>query len=267
MNQFAKNRAICLLLNILLMFSACGKPVDETAQNNANVLPTAAVNVNNQAAPVQKTPQFPNLQTEILDRKNSASDAPVGKFDFKNYTYPLPRGWQDKDSKDITLENGSRRMSEDQIGMSYVTTKFGDVTGDGQDEAFVILKIVTAGAAIPQAVYVFTWKNDSPELIWTFRTGDRTDGGLKNLAAENGEVIVELYGQDRFILGEVETMKITGDEEQLCCPDFFTRTFYKWNGRNFLMQGKRKTYSISDPSLPPVENKGDLVNQENQRKR
>ena len=236
-------------------------------------LPERIVKVEPTALPVveptftPQTPKFPNLQTELLDNRNAISDTSIGKFDFKNYTYPLPRGWQDKDGKDVTLQNGSRRMSEEHIGMSYVTTKFGDVTGDGQDEAFVILKIVTAGAAIPQSVNVFTWKNGAPELIWIFRTGDRTDGGLKNLFAENGEVVIELYGQDRFILGEVETSRITGDEEQLCCPDFFSRTRYKWNGRNFLVQGKRQTYSITDQNASPLENMGDLVNQENQRKR
>ena len=236
-------------------------------QNKANVLqPTVAVtNTNTNPPKPEQTAKLPNLQTEILNGKNNTTDSPIGKFDFKNYTYPLPRGWQDKDSKDITLENGTRRMSEDQIGMSYVTTKFGDVTGDGQDEAFVILRIDTAGAAIPQSVYVFTWKDAKPEPIWNFRTGDRTDGGLKTLRAENGNLVVELYGQDRFILGEVETMKITGDEENLCCPAFFTRTYYKWNGSGFRMQGKRETYSMEDPDAPPVENKGDLVNQPNKR--
>ena len=255
-----------LILVCLCVFSTCGKLADKAVQNGSNVQPTIAVNVNNEVK-VEKTPKFPNLQAELLDKKNSTSDTPIGKFDFKNYTYPLPRGWQDIDSKDVTLENGSRRMSEKQIGMAYVATKFGDVTGDGQPEAFVILKIVTAGAAIPQAVYVFSWKNDAPELIWTFRTGDRTDGGLKNVYAENGEVGIELYGQDRFILGEVETSKITGDEEQLCCPESFTRTRYKWNGKNFLMQGKRETRSVSDPNAPAIENKGDLVNEQNKRRK
>ena len=255
-----------LILGCLCVFSTCGKLADKAVQNNSNVQPTLPI-IANKEVKVEKTPKFPNLQTELLDKKNSTSDAPIGKFDFKNYTYPLPRGWQDIDSKDVTLENGSRRMTEDQIGMSYITTKFGDVTGDGQDEAFVVLKIVTAGAAIPQSVYVFTWKNDAPELVWTFRTGDRTDGGLKNVYAENGEVVIELYGQDRFILGEVETMKITGDEEQLCCPESFTRTRYKWNGRNFLMQGKRETRAVSDPNAPAVENKGDLINEQNRRRK
>ena len=97
-------------------------------------------------------------------------------------------------------------------------------------------------------------------MIWYFRTGDRADGGLKDLRAENGELIVELYGQDRFILGETETGKITGDEEQLCCPPFFTRSVYKYNGKDFLMQKKRLTFSAEDPNAAPVENMADKVN-------
>ncbi len=78
-------------------------------------------------------------------------------------------------------------------------------------------------------------------------------------------MIVELYGQDRFLLGETETGKITGDEEQLCCPTYFTRTAYKWNGKNFLMQRKRLTYSTADLSTTPLENYGDVVNAANSK--
>jgi hypothetical protein len=124
----------------------------------------------------------------------------------------------------------------------------------------VVLKVETGGSAVPQLVYVFTWKSDGPELIWPFRTGDRADGGLKDIRAENGELVVELYGQDRFLLGQTETGRITGDEEQLCCPTHFTRTRYKWNGNTFQMNKKRLTYSIADKHTPPLENYGDVVN-------
>jgi hypothetical protein len=226
------------------------------------------------------TSGIPNLQSEILDDRNKTTTSPIGNFDFKNYTYQLPRGWQNPDgTAEITLTNGrvapvqgkvvKEEMTDDEkaqvkqrrrIGMSYVTTKFIDATGDGEDEAVVILKVETGGSAIPQIVHVFTWKDGKPELLWPFRTGDRADGGLKDIRVENGLLIVELYGQDRFILGQTETGKITGDEEQLCCPTFWTRSFYKWNGKNFLMQGKRLTHSVADPHLPPLENLGDKVN-------
>ena len=97
-------------------------------------------------------------------------------------------------------------------------------------------------------------------MLWYFRTGDRADGGLKDIRPENGMLLIELYGQDRYMLGEVETGKITGDEEQLCCPTHFTRTIYKWNGRNFIRQGDRLTFATADASLAPVKNMGDIVN-------
>lgn len=224
------------------------------------------------------SPAIPKLQAELLDDRNKTTTSPIGSFDFRNFSYPLPRGWENPDGSDITLVNGRRDpvmvntdvdSSDDEkmlakadrrIGMSYVTTKFMDVNGDGQDEALVILKIETAGSAIPQVVYVYSWKDGKPELFWNFRTGDRADGGLKDVRVENGLLVVELYGEDRFLLGQMETGKITGDYEQLCCPTYFTRTVYKWNGKSFLMQGKRLTYSVSDPNAAPVENMGEIVN-------
>ncbi|MBV9217104.1 MAG: hypothetical protein JO053_13110 [Acidobacteria bacterium] len=253
---------------------ACSRP----AANTNSAPPVAQLPPSPEPA-ATVTPGPPKLQAELLDNRDKTTTSPIGKFDFKNYTYELPRGWQNPDgSTDITLVNGrvapkttqtdetmdpdekALAKSERRIGMSYVTTKFLDMTGDGQDEAVVILKIETEGSAIPQVAYVFAWKDWKPELIWPFRTGDRADGGLKDIRVENGLVVVELYGQDRFILGQTETSKVTGDEEQLCCPLYFTRSFYKWNGNAFLMQGKRLTYPMGQPNAIPEENVADRVN-------
>jgi hypothetical protein len=276
-----KEIAAYIAIAILLFASSC-------SQTSADAKPE--VHAESAAPPAAPQPSpspssdIPNLQTELLDNRHKETDSPLGTFDFKNFTYPLPRGWQNPDGTDLTLADGrrlpvSRFINDDmedeekaearamrRIGMSYVTTKYFDVTGDGEDEAIVILKVETTGNAVPQLVYVYGWKENQPELLWNFRTGDRADGGLKDMRIENGEVVIELYGQDRFILGEAETGKVTGDEEQLCCPTYFTRTFYKWNGRNFAMQRKRLTYSVADPSAPPLENYGDVVNAKNQKK-
>jgi hypothetical protein len=248
--------AVFLLLVGVSLFSACGGKV-ETAPSQTNVAPTVAVSPTVAPEP-SSSPKIPNLQTELTDERNKTTASPIGKFDFKNYTYPLPRGWQDSDGGEAELVGGKRamEMSEDvkKIGLSFVTTKFLDITGDGQDEAIVILKIETGGGAIPQLVYVFTWKNEEPEMIWYFRTGDRADGGLKDIRVENGEVNIELYGQDRYIVGELDTAKVTGDEEQLCCPTYFTRSRYKRNGNVFQIQGKRLTFSVANKNAPPIEN-------------
>jgi hypothetical protein len=270
-----KEIAVSIAIAVLLFASACTRSTE--TEPNAVHAETAALEAVAEPSP-SPSPDIPNLQAELLDDRHKTTATPLGSFDFKNFTYPLPRGWQNPDGTDLTLTDGrrlpvSKFINDDmedeekaearatrRIGMSYVTTKYFDVTGDGQDEAIVILKVETTGNAIPQLVYIYEWKDGKPELVWNFRTGDRADGGLKDMRVENGEFVLELYGQDRFLLGETETGKITGDEEQLCCPLFFTRTFYKWNGRNFLMQRKRLTYSLADSSAPPLENYGDVMN-------
>jgi hypothetical protein len=262
---------ICLAISLL---ASCRSPV----QNNQNTLPLPLATPSTPSPSPSTTPAIPNLQSELLDDRNTSSKSPIAKFDFKNYTYELPRGWQNPDgSTEITLKDGrvepveantnsKNKEQEDasyrRIGMSLVATKFFDVTGNGDDEAVVILKIETGGSAIPQIVHVFSWEDGRPELIWPFRTGDRADGGLKNIFTEGGNLVVELYGQDRFLLGQIETGKIGDDLEQLCCPTHFTRSIYKWNGKDFFMQGKRLTYSINNPTAAPTENLGDKVNKQ-----
>lgn len=251
MNKFV---SAILVFGSVCIFFACGSSMADSSKivevsETENHL---ASNSNLQPSPAKSIASPEPIQT---------TTAPIGKFDFKNYTYPLPRGWQGA-NREITLENGKAPLSmeeeEKKIGASYIKTNFGDVTGDGQDEAFVILKIETGGSALPQIVYVFEWKNEKPELIWHFRTGDRADGGLRDIKADNGELVIELYGQDRYIFGEVETLKIIGDEEQLCCPNYFTRNRYKLTNGRFVLQGKRQTYSIAEPNNPPVENMGEI---------
>jgi hypothetical protein len=268
---------------LFLTFSACGAHI-ETDQNI--VPPPVEVTPSPSATPTPiPTPTpTPNPESELLDNRNKTTDAPIGKFDFKNFSFPLPRGWENPDGSDISLENGrlqpvgvgmSGEMTDEQkaeakgirrIGMSYVTTKFLDVNNDGEDEALVVLKIETGGSALPQVVYIYSWKDGEPELFWSFRTGDRADGGLKDMRLEDGLLVIELYGQDRFILGETETGKIGDDYEQLCCPSYFTRSFYKWNGRNFVLQGKRLTFATADQNAAPVENMGQVVEKKGAKK-
>ena len=269
--------SLCILCAFLAGCSASVEP-------NVNVeAPTASMPPRPSPSP---SPSIPNLQAELLDERSKKTDSPIGSFDFRNFTYELPRGWQNPDgTTEFTLTGGkiapvegavSDDMSDEEkadikqrrrIGMSYVTTKYLDLTGDGSDEAIVILKVETGGSAIPQLVYVFSWKDDGPELIWPFRTGDRADGGLKDIRVENGLVVIELFGQDRFILGQMETGRITGDEEQLCCPTHFTRSTYKWGGNSFSIQGKRLTYAVAEPGAAPQVNLGDVMSAQEKRKR
>jgi hypothetical protein len=148
--------------------------------------------------------------------------SPIRLVNFDNISYPNFPDYSDpngRKKKYVTLKPGEG-------GPNFIN--YGDITGDGIEEAMVALGIDNHGSAIPDYVYVFAIENGKPKLMWDFETGDRADGGLRNVYADNGQLVIELFGKDRVIGGQLYR-----GEEGLCCPSSFTRTRYKWTGKRF----------------------------------
>ncbi|MEP6850588.1 MAG: hypothetical protein ABI999_17145, partial [Acidobacteriota bacterium] len=93
---------LTILITALCSFS-CSKQQEAVKTPSS---PTPVPETYSKPAPSPSASTMPNLQAEFLSDKNSASDSPLAKFDFKNFTYPLPRGWQNPDNTDMTLKNG-----------------------------------------------------------------------------------------------------------------------------------------------------------------
>lgn len=148
----------------------------------------------------------------------------IRSTDFANIRYPNLPDYSGSEKKRVTLKPGEATPSH----LSY-----GDVTGDGEEDAIVVLPIENSGSAIPYYVYIFTMEKEHPKIMWGFETGDRADGGLRRVYAENGKLVIELYGKDRVIGGELYR-----EDEGLCCPSVFTRAYYKWTGEKFQQQSK-----------------------------
>ena len=160
----------------------------------------------------------------------------IRSMDFANFTFPWTSDLgNSKDS--FTLKNGelpatrNARGLIDGMGVFLGSVKYGDVTGDGVEEAIVSLSIQTGGSAIPGIIYIYTMRKNRPVLLWSRSTGDRADGGVHNVYAESGGLVVELNGPQRY--GE-------GD----CCAKRFTRRRYVWNGRRFRQTGKPETVPL-----------------------
>ncbi|HKQ93507.1 MAG TPA: hypothetical protein VJZ77_22800 [Blastocatellia bacterium] len=140
----------------------------------------------------------------------------------------------------------------DEMGVYLGDVRYGDVTGDGQEEAIVVLSILTGGSAMPNCVYVYTWDRRRPKLLWAFDTGDRADGGLRRVKAENGFLLVELYGARRILGKDLYAEDKTN--RGACCPTFFTRARYKWTGNRFRLASKPEVLPNPIQSAPIVEN-------------
>ena len=163
----------------------------------------------------------------------------IHSIDFANRTYPWTADLIDPTNpqKTFTIRNGERPATPDnrgfidQEGIFLEHVIYGDVTGDGVDDALVTMSIQTGGSAIPGLVYIYAVHANRPKLLWYFSTGDRADGGLHKVYAENGELVVELNGPKRRIEGD-------------CCPMRFTRRRYVWRGNRFRQKGRKEIIPI-----------------------
>jgi hypothetical protein len=161
----------------------------------------------------------------------STLNAPIRSVDFDHIAYPNLPDYSGDKSKRNTLKPGEGGPSH----INYV-----DVTGDGQEEAIVVIPIGSRGSTITYHVYIFTIEQERPKLLWDFDTGDRADGGLRQVSAEGGELVIDLYGKDRVVGGQ-----LFRGEEGLCCPSSFTRAHNKWTGKRFELVSKE---TLSNPT-------------------
>ena len=162
----------------------------------------------------------------------------IRSIDFSNFIY---RGGDSGLQPTITLRHGVSKEISNQPQMRLVDVIYSDVTGDKSDDAIVILSTNTGGSALPHTVFIYSLKQKSLILLWTFETGDRASGGLRRVYGEKGELVVELYGKGKVI--GTDLYGPDGMSGGDCCPTHFTRARYKWNGDRFVRRGKLEVLS------------------------
>jgi hypothetical protein len=181
----------------------------------------------------------------------SVSDtSSVRAIDFANFVYPAERVFS-TGIKSLALKNGRYDGNKTHDPVILASVAYGDVTSDGTDEALVILEISVRGTAIPHVAYVYTRESEAVKLLWAFQTGDRGDGGLRQIYPEGGRLVVELYGKDKLIgknLYESDPYAAEG----VCCPKFFTRARYSWQAGHFYQEGKEEVLPNPEGDAPLV---------------
>lgn len=182
----------------------------------------------NQSPVLAQNGASPLPSPSIEPSPSPTTNSPIRSVDFENSTY---REIESRGT--FTLVDGREPTEDDPIGL--VDVVYGDVTGDGKEEAMVVQSRSVRGTAIPFYVYIYTMERDRVRPIWSFYAGERGDGGLRQISAVNGELFIELYGRDRVINGGTS---VEEDNVGVCCPRFYTRSRYEWRGRRFRLKGK-----------------------------
>jgi hypothetical protein len=172
---------------------------------------------------------------------------------FKNFEYPfaVSKAWPDHlewlDSTGthrVMLVNGRWRdpdsgSDEPFRGLTLESVQFGDVTGDGKQEAIVVLRFDTGGTQYSHYVYIYSLQEPRPRVLAYFHSGDRSASGLYRVYAQRGELVVELFDPE----------KRSGD----CCSSRFIRRRFEWKDSRYQQVGRAVFGTPKAPSRLPVD--------------
>jgi hypothetical protein len=141
----------------------------------------------------------------------------IRQVDFKNFTYPLSGTllghdrlqWLDmpreghSNRKPIHLVNGDDLTKASSFvmdgheytqweGFTLQSVEFADVTGEGKEDAIVVLEYFTGGTQKTHYVYIYSFDDGKPKLLEYCHTGDRGDNGLYKVYGDRGALVFEL---------------------------------------------------------------------------
>lgn len=158
----------------------------------------------------------------------AGAQADIRSVDFKNFTYTaLCAG---EKAQKITVTNGefSKEMQMDgyidRMYFRVFDASYGDLNGDGKDEAIIIGVCNTGGTGNFSEGFIYAEKVGKPILIARIPGGDRAYGGLRSAKVENGILIVESNDP--------------GTNGASCCPEVAVTSRYKLRGSRIVAFGK-----------------------------
>ena len=173
----------------------------------------------------------------------------VHNVDFRNFQYQrntptlgVPTGWRWlglTPSSTVRVVDGRHDFSSsDALAGRYARgylivhkVTYGDLDGDGLDEAAVDLLFSTGGTANWRYLYVFTMKNGAPTLLGILRSGSRADGGLVNVAIEKKTLVLDFADSGRRVAD--------------CCSEGYVRVRYHRDAGRFIETGIRQSGDLS----------------------
>lgn len=152
----------------------------------------------------------------------------IHQVNFKNFTY-LPYCAGEEPEK-VTAKNGefsSEKQMDgyaDRIYFNVTAVNYGDLTGDGVDDAVVLTVCNTGGTGNFSEGFIYSIKNGKPVLAARIAGGDRAYGGLHSAKVENGLLVVERYNP--------------GETGGACCPEILKTSKYRLATYKLVENGK-----------------------------
>jgi len=159
----------------------------------------------------------------------------IRKVDFKNFTYSI-LDLSGEAREKITVKDGEfdREGEEEKLFFSITVEGYGDLDGDGKEEAVITTLMNTGGTGNFTSGIIFTMKGGKPMVLTEFEGGDRADGGIVSAKISDRMLIVE--------------QNDAGENGGACCPEFIVTTTFSWNGKELTPVGdqtRRELYPLN----------------------
>jgi hypothetical protein len=149
----------------------------------------------------------------------------IRSVDFKNFTFEITAIGEGGKEK-VTVKDGSfDRVDEDgRFYFGVIDAAYGDLNGDGKEEAVVGVIFNTGGSGSFSSGVVYTMKGGKPVVVTEFDGGDRAYGGIVKAIVERGLLVVE--------------RSAPGKNGGACCPEFVDTSKYRLTGSKLTPVGK-----------------------------
>jgi hypothetical protein len=169
----------------------------------------------------------------------------IRQVDFKNFSYPLSSHllgharlqWLDTSLggsiKGQTARLVGGRDSAESPGFTLQSVEYADVTGDGKEEAIVVLRYDSGTAQNVNYVYIYAPATGHPKLLAYCHTGGGTNLGLRKAYGEQGQLVIEM----------LDRLRLPGN----CCTSGFVRLRYKWRDGGFEISGPPEHGTFKQP--------------------
>jgi hypothetical protein len=142
------------------------------------------------------------LNLSLLLLLAAGSPADLHRTDFRSFTYrPACADFESSEPNvpvQVTAGRFEGKPGTDLEGTYFEVQEvlFGDLTGDGHDEAVVRTLCNTGGTGQFDEGFVFGMKDGKPALLGRIQGGDRASGGVRCVRFEDGALKVERVGND-----------------------------------------------------------------------
>jgi hypothetical protein len=143
-----------------------------------------------------------NLSLMMVLLAGAAPAADIHKTDFRSFTYrPACADFESSEANVPVQVTGGRfegKAGTDLEGTFFEVQEvlYGDLNGDGHDEAVVRTLCNTGGTGQFDEGFVYGMKDGKPALLGRIQGGDRASGGVRCVRFEDGALKVERVGND-----------------------------------------------------------------------